>query len=630
MPDQPIKRKLAAIFYADVAGYSRLTGLDEEGTHRRLSEYLDVISSTIDEKGGRVVHYAGDAVLADFGTVVAAVTCAVDIQRDLTARNEMLPEDRRVEFRIGINLGDVMVDRNDIYGDGVNVAARLEGLADVGGVCISGAVHDQVRNRLDVAFEPMGRQQVKNIAEPVSAFRVVLDGTARKPARHGPKRFTKGRIALVLAAAVAVVAAGIVAWNARDRGAAKEALQAESEFAIPQKPSIAVLPFDNLSDDPAQGYFADGISEDIITSLSQVSNLFVIARNSSFTYKGRAVKIQTVARELGVRYVLEGSVQKSGGRIRVNAQLIDGANGHHLWADRFDRDLKDLFDVQDEITREICTELAVNLTEGEQFRVWSKSSRNVEAWEYLWRGVEQFHHFEKDSNARAREYLKKAIEVDYGYALAYGMLAWSHWLDAQFKWTEHPQISFERAEELAIRAMALDDTLPDNYALMGAIHLFKRQYAEAIAAGEKAVSLNPNHATNTALLAMTQLNAGNFDAAIFGFKKARRLSPYHADWFLEAQGWAYLWAGRSEEAIQTFEEYLQRKNQLTPGHNVHLGMALAFADLGREDDARKAVGRELALDPQLTLSGFRGMTLFHDKEIVRQRTEVLGRLGLPQ
>jgi len=225
--------------------------------------------------------------------------------------------------------------------------------------------------------------------------------------------------------------------------------------------------------------------------------------------------------------------------------------------------------------------------------------------------------------------MKKAIEIDFGYALAYGMLAWSHWLDAQFKWTEHPQISFERAEELAAKAMALDDTLPDNYALMGAIHLFKRQYAEAIVAGKKAVSLNPNHATNTALLAMTQAYAGDFDAAIRGFEKARRLSPYHADWFLEAQGWAYLWAGQNKEAVEAFAGYLQRKNQLTPGHNVHLGMAMAFADLGREDDGRKAVARELSLDPQITLSGFRELSLFHDKEVVRKRTEVLGRLGLP-
>ena len=630
MPDQPIERKLAAILYADVAGYSRLTGLDEEGTHRRLSEFLDVMSSTIEENGGRVVHYAGDAVLADFTTVVEAVTCAVSIQRELAARNQPLPADRRVEFRIGINLGDVMVDRNDIYGEGVNVAARLEGLADASGICISGAVHDQVCNRLEVGFEPMGLQQVKNIAEPVSAFRVVLDGTATKPSRQAAKIFSKARVALAATMAAYLRVAGIVAWYARDRDAGMAVLQAESELTIPRKPSIAVLPFENLSDDLSQGYFADGISEDIITSLSQVSNLFVIARNSTFAYKGRAVKIQKVARELGVRYVLEGSVQKSGDRIRVNAQLIDGVNGHHLWADRFDRDLKDLFEVQDEITREICTALAVNLTEGEQFRVWSGKSKNLEAWEYLTRGVEEFHHFDKDSNAKARELLKKAIEIDYGYALAYGMLAWSHWVDAQYRWTEHPQISFERAEELAVRAMALDDTIPDNYALMGAIHLFKREYAEAIAAGEKAVSLNQNHATNTALLAMTRVNAGDFDAAILGFEKAMRLSPYHADWFVEALGWAYLWAERFEEAVQTFETYFRRKNQNTPGHHVRLGLALAFEKLGREKEARTAVALELALDPDVTLSGFRNMSLFHDQTVIREKTEVLKRLGLPE
>ncbi len=360
-----VKRKLTAILSADVAGYSRLTGKDEEGTHRLLSAYLDVITATIEKHGGRVVHFAGDAVLADFGSVVDALACAVEAQRELRKRNQGLPEERRLQFRIGINLGDVIVDRDDIYGDGVNIAARLEGLAQPGGICISGGVYQQVRNQLELAYEFMGAQEVKNIAEPVPVFQVQLDpGAAGGRQEKGvrPPRWRSGALA---ATVVLLVGAGAAAfWNFYPRSSAPPGNVASTpapEKAAPQlpdKPSIAVLPFDNMSDDPGQEHFTDGLTEDIITDLSQLENLIVIARASVFTYKGKSVKVQQVARELGVRYVLEGSVRKSGDRVRITAQLVDGETGHHLWAERYDRDLKDVFALQDEITEKIRVTLA--------------------------------------------------------------------------------------------------------------------------------------------------------------------------------------------------------------------------------------------------------------------------------
>ena len=360
-----VKRKLTAILYADVAGYSRLTGDDEEGTHRLLSAYLDVITTTIEKHSGRTVHFAGDAVLADFSSVVDALACAVEAQRELRKRNEGLPDERRVQFRIGINLGDVIVDRDDIYGDGVNIAARLEGLAQPGGICISGGVYQQVKNKLELAYEFMGPQKVKNIAEPVPVFQVQLDpGAAGKRPDKGVRPPRWQSVALA-AAVVLLIGAGAVAfWNFYPLSSAPPGNVASTSATentvpkLPDKPSIAVLPFKSMSDDSWLEHFTDGLTEDIIIELSQLEDLIVISRASVFTYKGKSVKVQQVARELGVRYVLEGSVRRSGDRIRITAQLVDGKTGHHLWAEHYDRDLQNYFTLQDEITQKIRATLA--------------------------------------------------------------------------------------------------------------------------------------------------------------------------------------------------------------------------------------------------------------------------------
>jgi len=448
MTGEGLNRKLAAILYADVAGYSRLTGDDEEGTHRQLSAHLDAVSAVIEGHGGRVLHFAGDAVLAEFASAVTAVACAVDVQRDLATRNENLVEDRRVRFRIGVNLGDVIVDRDELYGDSVNVAARLEALAEPGGICISRKVLDEVGGKLDVGYTFVGDKTVKNIDRPIPVYRVDL-----MPERSGrvigdPRKRLAPSRNLTLAGfvvTVVVIVGAVTFWGPKSPEPPLDSVTG-SAFPLPKKPSIAVLPFDNLSGDAGQEYIADGITDDIITTLSQVPGMFVIARNSTFTYKGRAVKVQDVAADLGVRYVLEGSVQKSGDVVRIHAQLIDTSDGNHLWAERYDRQLTDLFVLQDDITEHVVTALQIELTEGEQMRVRRRHTRNLEAWNLLTKGVEYFYRRTKDDNIEARRHFDDAIKADPGYALAWALIAWTHWFDAQFGWGAEPRAHLTNVE----------------------------------------------------------------------------------------------------------------------------------------------------------------------------------------
>jgi TolB-like protein/class 3 adenylate cyclase len=626
-----VHRKLAAILYADVAGYSRLTGADEEGTHRSLSASLDFIAATIEGCGGRVIHYAGDAVLAEFASVVVAVECAVEIQHGLAERNRDVEVERRLLYRIGINLGDVIVDRDDIYGDGVNVAARLESLAEPGGICVSAKVRDEVGNKLDLAFEDMGEQKVKNIVEPVRAYRVRMDSDSAGGKALGkvpgsrPWRWAVP-VAILLVLAVAAVLVWLRPWAPPGEIASQENMA----FPLPAKPSIAVLPFDNLSGDPDQDYFADGITEDIIATLSRLQDLFVIARNSTFVYKGKPVKVQRVAEELGVRYVLEGSVQRAGDKVRITAQLVDALSGNHLWAERYDRKLDDLFALQDEITSRIVVALRIKLTVGEQARVHYKHTRSLEAWNLLMRGMEHVHRGNKTDNANAREFFKKSVEVDRGYALAYALLAWTHWHDAFHRWSENRELSFERASFLAEKARTLDDALPDVYALQASLHLLQRQFEAAVAAGEKAVAQNPNHATNTAILAMTLHYAGRPEEAIRKYKTAMRLSPYYPAWFLEDLGFTYLDAKQPEEALVAFEKFLERKPNESHAAHAYIGRALAYHALGQDDKARAEVAKAVEADAGISLTELRQRLLNKDRAALERELAILPGLGLPE
>ena len=535
MAAQSLPHKLAAIFYADVAGYSRLTGEDEEGTHRTLSAYLDVLSATIKRHGGKVLHYAGDAVLADFATVSQALNCAVAVQHELKTRNAALPEARRVEFRVGVNLGEVIVDRGEVYGNGVNVAARLESLAEAGGICISGTVVDTIGATLPFSYEFLGEQSVKNLEKPVRAYRVVFDPQAAQHAAAQALPVTGNRrrsIGLAALALLIVAGSTVAVWRysvQHESAPAKVVGSPTPALQLPDKPSIAVLPFVNMSGDKEQEYFSDGITEDLITALSKLSGLFVIARNSVFTYKGRAVKPKQISRELGVRYLLEGSVRKAGNRVRITAQLIDATKGYHLWAENYDGELKDIFALQDDITRQIVAALAPKLAAGEQSGSKRQETNSIEAYDLVLRGIALYFQFRKESHAMARQMFERAIALDPNYARAYVSVAWLYFVDWEFQWTEAPA-ALDRSLEAARKAVALDDSLSDAHTLLGWDSLWKKQHDFAIAELERAVSLNANSAPAYTFLAEALNFSGRPDEAIGFAKKAMRLDPKYPAW----------------------------------------------------------------------------------------------------
>jgi len=581
--EERVERKLTAILSADVRGYSRLMGEDEEGTLHTLTTYRAVMDPLIHHHRGRIVGTAGDSVLAEFASVVDAVRCAVEIQQQLKARNADLPAQRRMEFRIGINLGDVMVNGEQIYGDGVNIAARLESLAEAGGIYLSGTVYDQVENKLALTYEYLGEQTVKNITRPVRVYRVRIDET--EPAVETPRRDVSTYL--------------------------PEQPQA---LLLPDKPSIAVLPFVNLSSDPEQEYFSDGITEDLITDLSRLSGLFVIARNSTFTYKGKAVKVEEVGRELGVRYVLEGSVRKAGNRVRITAQLVDATTGHHLWAERYDRELIDIFALQDEIVQRIVTTLKLQLTLWEKGVLVRKSTDNLEAYDYYLRGSEYYWRLTKEGNTQARQMLERAIELDPKYAAAYTALSYTHMIDWAWQWSLDPQ-TLERAFELAQKAVALDDALPMAHSILGWVQCWKKQHDQAVAEVERAIALDPNDADAYARLAHILKIVGRSEEAIEAMKKAMRLNPHHPPFYLFELGFAYYLTGRNEEAIAALKKSLTSDPNFLP---AHIGLTGIYSELGREKEARAEAAEVLRISPNFSLEVWRQNLVYKDLAVLER------------
>jgi len=628
METEGYKRKLTAILSADAEGYSRLMGEDEDATIRTLTSYRELMSTLIQKHRGRVVDSPGDNLLAEFLSVVDAVRCAVEIQEELRVRNAELPENSRMHFRIGINLGDVVQEEERIYGDGINIAARVEGLAEGGGICISGTVYDSIKNKLSLTYESLGEHTVKNITEPVRVYRMRVGPEAA--VKQKPKRLHKPALAALV---VLIVAAGTWAiWNFSFRPPPMEpASEEKMAYPLPDKPSIAVLPFDNLSGDPEQGYLADGFTENIITALSNIPVIFVIARNSTFTYKGKPVKVQQVAEELGVRYVLEGSVRKAGDRIRITAQLIDAIKGHHLWAERYDRDLKDIFAIQDEITLKICNALQMELTSGEQARLWHKGTKNLEAWGCIVKGNAFFVRFAKGDNAKARDLYERAVKIDPKDPFAWTMLAWTHWFDATSGYSESRAKSFKRAIELAKKALSMDDTLSDVYALLGGISLFQRQHEKAIAAGEKSIALGPNSATSHVLFGYTMAYAGRFEEAIALIKKGMRITPHYPAFYLNHLGRPYFQTGRYEEALTIYKQLLarSRKGEYNP-LPAHLNLAGTYIMLGREEEARAHAAEVLRINPNLSLEWVRKASFYKDPAHLERVLSALHKAGLPE
>ena len=585
---RPIERKLAAILSADVEGYSRLMSADEAATVRTITEYRAVLASAVTRHGGRVVDAPGDNLLAEFASVVDAVESAVEIQRTLQGRNAELPPERQMRFRIGINLGDVIVEGERLYGDGVNIAARLESLAEGGGISLSGSAYDQIEGKLPLDCEFMGQHSVKNIARPVRVYRVHLG--PRAAARPAPKkRVALPRSKLMVAAVVMAILLGIGGWAGWRWLATPES----AGLPLPDRPSVAVLPFTNLSQDPTQEYFSDGVTEDLITGLSKVSGLFVIARNSAFTYKGRPVKVRDVGRDLGVRYVLEGGVQRAGSRVRITAQLVDASTGYHIWAERYDREAGDIFAVQDEVTRHIVQALSVKLNEGEKVRLGRTPTGVPEAYDLVLRGAEARRRTTREGNAEARRLFVKALDLDPEYASAHAGLGWTHLQSWQFIWTTDRD-SLERARLLAERAIALNDTLADAYRLLGQVYLWQKQHDRAIAQAERSVALAPNDADGYETLAEILGWSGRPDESIGLIRQAMRLNPHYPVFYLWTLGHAYYLTGRRQEALDAFSKIATQNPNFVPAHGYR---AVLLVELGRMKEAREAWAKAGEISP---------------------------------
>ena len=557
MSDERVERRLAAVLAADVAAYSRLMGADEEGTLARLKAVRKaIVDPAITSHRGHIVKTTGDGMLVEFGSAVDAVRSSVEIQRSMAEQNAAVPQDQRIEFRIGIHVGDVIFDDNDIFGDGVNIAARLEGTAEPGGVCVSDDAYRQVRGKVDIAFEDMGPQNLKNITEPMRAWRLKMSASASAAtSTKPPVKFTQTQA-----------------------------------LALPDKPSIAVLPFQNMSGDPEQEYFADGMVEDIITALSRFRSLFVIARNSSFTYKGQAVDVKQAGRDLGVRYVLEGSVRKAGNRIRITGQLIDAVTGAHLWAERYDRDLSNIFALQDEIAASVAGVIEPALAAAEQQRVLRKPPERLDAWEAYQRGLWHFHRYRPDENKTAMAFFSQAIALDpnfapghYGYALA---LQWDIW-----HFSSRPFLEVQgTAREEAQIAVSLDNNDAMARAVLAHMMMWGSEWEAAIAEARTAVALNPNSAFVISMLGCVLGFGGYREEALDRLQQAMRASPHDPLIWL----WS-LWCAVLQFFSRDFVAALQTLRQvvrLRPGYGPpYEYIAASLAYLGQSDEAREALER---------------------------------------
>ena len=629
MADEGFKRKLAAILSADAVGYSRLMAEDEAATVKTIAIYREIMSSLIKQHRGRVVDSPGDNVLAEFSSVVDAVQCAVAVQSEFQAHNAELAENRRMEFRIGINLGDVIDEEDRIYGDGVNIAARLESLADPGGICVSKTAFDQIETKLPLGYEYLGEQSVKNIPKPVGAYRVLMKPDAAGKV-IGEKRFLgrySRRTALAAIIILVVIAVGLVSWNIylQQSKRVEPASLDRMAYPLPDKPSIAVLPFVNMSDDPEQAYFSDGITEDIITTLSKVPKLFIIARNSTFTYKNRSVKVQQVAEELGVRYVLEGSVRKAGEKIRITAQLIDAVNGHHVWAERFDRDLKDIFALQDEIAMKVLTALEVKLVGGQASLFISRGTDNLEAYLTVLQGREFHERSNRENNFMARQKFEEALALDPNYAAAFNLLARTHFMDVWLGSSKSPKASLMTAIDLTQKAIVLDDSLADSHALLGYLYTLTRQHDKAIAQGERAVELDPNSSLAYLWLGTSLNYIGRNEEAVAMIEKAIRHNPMPPSSWYVFLGSALSNAGRYDEAVTASRKAVE----LSP-NNIFAQLALVLScNLGsRDEEARSAAAEVLRIQPNFSVDNFAKRMPYKDPADIQRIVKAWRKAGL--
>ena len=602
MAEAGFKRKLTAILSADVEGYSRLMGEDEEATVLTLKSYREVLTTLIHQHSGKVLDSPGDNLLAEFASVVDAVKCSVAVQKEISARNKELPENRRMRFRIGINLGDVIQEEDGIYGDGVNIAARLESLADSGGICISRTAYDQVKKKLELGYEYLGDHAVKNITEPVRVYRVLTAPEAAGKVIGERKLLgsVSRRTAISVISILVIIAVVLIGWNIYLHQSKKiePASLDKMAHSLPEQPSIAVLAFTNMSDDPKQEYLSDGITDQLIATLSKVPKLFVIDRTSAFAYKGKSVKVRQVAEELGVQYVLEGSVQRSGDRVRIIVQLIDAIAGDHLWAERYDRDLKDIFELQDDLTIKIITALRIKLVAGEDAkRLTGGRTKNLQYIEKKFEGRFYLGEFNKASNAKAKQIFEELTIMEPEIFNAYVGLASAHMMDVWLGSSSSPKKSLGEAIKLCKKAIVLDESQDIPHSLLGYIYAVTRQHDKAIEECQRAIDMNPNSADAYLFLGMSLNYAGRPQEAIDFLKKAHRLSPFPPPSFILHLGSAYREAGRYEEAIAEYKKCIKRapNNRMAYQH-----LSITYALTGRYEEAREAWSEVLKIDPKTT------------------------------
>jgi adenylate cyclase len=645
MTTQEVKRKLTAILSADVKGYSRLMGKDGVGTIQTLNTYKDVMANLIGDHHGRVADAPGDNLLAEFASVVDAVESGVEIQRELRARNDKLPLNRRMEFRIGINLGDVVEEEDKIFGDGVNIATRVQSLADGGGLCISGTVYEHIKNKLTLRYEYLGKQRVKNIVGPVKVYRVMIEpetlvSVVSRWKRAGVNYWK--RVHPVFKIAIALVAAANVVWQVYPHlrpsrppvevtpkeKVIEVASKDKMAFPLPDVPSIAVLPFVNMSGDPKQEFLSDGITEEITTALSKTPHLFVISRQSSFSYKGKPVKVKQVSEDLGVRYVLEGSVQRSGDRIRINAQLIDALTGRHIWAERYDRDLKDIFVLQDEITIKILTAIRVKLTADEQVSgaaKYFKGKRGLDCYLKYLEGFKycQGHNITDNRVARgiAEEVIAMCPENPMAYFLMGSVYQMAYWVDSG----KSPRESTEKGIEMIQKALAMDDSLAIAHSMLGDLYLQKREYEKAIAEGERAVALDPGGEGVNTIYATLLYHGGRPEEAIPVFQKAIRLNPFGSTSTFLHLGHTYQVMGRFEEAVSTYEKAILRAPD-----NIfaHTGLAATYIMMDREKEARAEAAEVLRINPKFSVDSFAKILINKDQSVIDNYLSALRKAGL--
>jgi adenylate cyclase len=623
-----LERKLRAILSADVKGYSLLMADDEIATIQTITSYREIMKSLIEQHNGRVVDSPGDNLLAEFQSVVDAVQCAVEIQKELKSKNDDLPTERRMDFRIGINLGDIVQEGERIYGDGVNIAARIESKADPGGISISGTAFDSVRNKLGYGYEYTGEQKVKNIANPVKLYKVIMDPDAAGKV-IGEKRVleqTSRRIAITVILALAIVAGGLISYYIYlyQSGRIEPASIDKMAFPLPDRPSIAVLPFDNLSGDEEQDYFCDGLTEEIITALSKVPKVFVIARNSVFTYKGKPVKVKQIAEELGVRYVLEGSIRKAEDKIRITAQLVDAISGHHLWAERYDRDLKEIFAVQDELTKKIITAMQVQLTEGEQAQVDAKGTDNLEAYLKYLQARENILKLNAEGNTLGKRMAQEAIDLDPQFAMAYRVLAAGHRMDLFLGTSKSPKQSIGMCIKLLKKAIELDATYAEAYGALGFTFSIIGKHDEAIATAEKAISLDPNSANTFLMLGHTFRSADRHKEAILAYTKAIRLNPIPPSIYFSGLGMSYCLAGEYEKGIKWCEKAVR---QDPDNYIARIFMIAVYSMAGRVEDARSEVPDLLKINPKFSLAAVEKRAKYKYKD---KMLEALRNAGVPE